>query len=203
MKASPHRYFILYKPYDMVSQFIGTDGSRQLREIDFDFPEGIHAIGRLDSHSEGLLLLTTNKKVTKLLFESKIPHSRTYIVQVLKKVSEETVQILRNGVSIRIKGNVDWITSPCKVHIIDKPDKLFDVDNGLKEFIPHTWLQITLTEGKYHQIRKMVFALKHRCRRLIRVSIEDLMMGDLAPGEVKELKEADFFRMLKIENYES
>lgn len=88
MKGNTHSYFILYKPFDMVSQFIGTDGSRRLREIDFDFPEGIHAIRSLDSHSEGLLLLTTNKKVTKLLFESKIPHSRTYIVQVLRLKSK-------------------------------------------------------------------------------------------------------------------
>lgn len=182
----------------MVSQFIGTDGVRQLHEIEFDFPEGIHAIGRLDSHSEGLLLLTTNKKITKLLFESKIPHKRTYIVQVLQHVSDETVQKLRSGVTIRIKGNVDWVTSACEVDIIEKPDNLYPVDNGLKEFIPHTWLRITLTEGKYHQIRKMVFAVHHRCRRLIRISIEDMAINDLAPGKVREVSEEEFFRLLKI-----
>lgn len=200
MPPIDHRYFVLYKPFNMVSQFIGTDGMRRLGEVDFDFPEGIHAIGRLDSHSEGLLLLTTNKKVTKLLFESKIPHSRTYIVQVLHKVSEETVKKLRSGVTIRIKGNVDWTTTACEVDIIAKPENLYPVDNGLKEFIPHTWLRITLTEGKYHQIRKMVFAMKHRCRRLIRISIEDMYLNDLAPGKVKELSEEMFFRLLKLKS---
>ena len=150
MHSTTHRYFALYKPFNMVSQFIGTDGVRQLHEIDFDFPEGIHAIGRLDSHSEGLLLLTTNKKVTKLLFESKIPHTRTYVVQVLNHVNEETIQKLRSGVTIRIKGNVDWTTTACEVDMIQKPENLYPVDNGLKEFIPHTWLRITLKEGKYH-----------------------------------------------------
>ena len=182
----------------MVSQFIGNDGLRQLHEIDYDFPEGIHAIGRLDSHSEGLLLLTTNKKITKLLFESKTPHRRTYIVQVLNVMTEEKAEQLRNGIAIKIKGNVDWITSPCEVDIIEKPTNLFPVENGLKEFIPHSWLRITLTEGKYHQIRKMVFAMRHRCRRLIRISIEDMHINDLAPGMVKEMNEADFFRLLKI-----
>ncbi len=182
----------------MVSQFIGTDGTRRLNEIDFEFPEGTHAIGRLDNHSEGLLLLTTNKKVTRLLFKSKIPHKRTYIVQVLNHVSEETAERLRNGVVIRIEGGVMWTTTPCEVAIIDKPEGLFPVENSLKEFIPHSWLRITLTEGKYHQVRKMVLAVRHKCRRLIRVSIEDLLLGDLPPGQVKELEEADFFRLLKI-----
>jgi 23S rRNA pseudouridine2457 synthase len=193
-----HRYFILYKPFNMVSQFIGNDGQRQLREINFDFPEGIHAIGRLDSHSEGLLLLTTNKKITKLLFESKVPHRRTYIVQALNVMNAETVTNLQKGVSIRVKGGGFWTTSPCEVELIDKPDDLFPVDNGLKEFIPHTWLRITLTEGKYHQIRKMLMVVRHKCRRLIRVSIEDMMLNDLPPGEVRELSESDFFRLLKI-----
>ncbi|MBK7040466.1 MAG: rRNA pseudouridine synthase [Bacteroidetes bacterium] len=198
MQCNDHKYFMLYKPFNMVSQFIGNDGLRQLHEIDYNFPEGIHAIGRLDSHSEGLLLLTTNKKITKLLFESKTPHRRTYIVQVLNVMTEEKAEQLRNGIAIKIKGNVDWTTSPCEVDIIEKPNNLFPVENGLKEFIPHSWLRITLTEGKYHQIRKMVFAMRHRCRRLIRISIEDMHINDLAPGMVKEVNEADFFRLLKI-----
>jgi 23S rRNA pseudouridine2457 synthase len=66
---------------------------------------------------------------------------------------------------------------------------------------PHTWLEITLTEGKFHQVRKMVGAVHHRCQRLIRVSIENLLLGNLQPGEVKELPEEAFFRLLKITNY--
>ena len=76
----------------MVSQFISSHTVRLLGEIDFDFPDGIHAIGRLDNHSEGLLILTTNKKVTRLLFGSKVPHYRTYRVLVLKKVSAATIE---------------------------------------------------------------------------------------------------------------
>ena len=68
MPAHINRYFILYKPYNMVSQFISTHQVGLLTDIDFIFPEGTHAIGRLDKDSEGLLLLTTNKKITRLLF---------------------------------------------------------------------------------------------------------------------------------------
>src|ERR1700712_1142101 len=102
-----YRYFIINKPYNMVSQFISPDNVGLLGDIDFDFPEGIHAIGRLDNLSEGLLILTTNKKVTKLLFQGETPHKRTYLVRVKNIVSPESLERLRTGVTIKIKGGVD------------------------------------------------------------------------------------------------
>jgi len=84
MTQHPNRYFIINKPYKMVSQFVSPDKVNLLGDIDFDWPEGTHAIGRLDNNSEGLLILTTNKRVTKLLFESDTPHKRTYLVHVEK-----------------------------------------------------------------------------------------------------------------------
>jgi len=68
MELCPHRYFIIHKPRNMVSQFVSSHDVRLLGDLDFDFPEGTHAIGRLDKDSEGLLLLTTNKRITRLLF---------------------------------------------------------------------------------------------------------------------------------------
>jgi 23S rRNA pseudouridine2457 synthase len=198
-QAIPHRYFILNKPFNMVSQFVSTDEVPLLTAIDFNFPEGTHAIGRLDAHSEGLLILTTNKKVTRLLFQGEVPHKRTYLVQVLQQMSKESLQKIRDGVSIRIKGNVDWTTTPCEAEIVEKPADLFLVENALQDFIPHTWLTISLTEGKFHQVRKMVLALRHKCRRLIRMSIEDIHLEDLQPGCVREMNEVDFFKKLKID----
>jgi 23S rRNA pseudouridine2457 synthase len=198
-QAIPHRYFILNKPFNMVSQFVSTDEVTLLTAIDFNFPEGTHAIGRLDAHSEGLLILTTNKKVTRLLFQGEVPHKRTYLVQVLQQMSQESLQKIRDGVSIRIKGNVDWTTTPCEAEIVEKPADLFLVENALQDFIPHTWLTISLTEGKFHQVRKMVLALRHKCRRLIRMSIEDIHLEDLQPGCVREMNEVDFFKKLKID----
>ncbi len=185
----------------MVSQFVSPDKVGLLGEIDFDFPEGIHAIGRLDNHSEGLLILTTNKKVTRLLFESKTPHKRNYLVQVKNKVSDATVEQLRTGVSIQVKGGGNYVTTPCEVAIVNKPPDLFLSDNEIKEHLPHTWLSISLTEGKFHQVRKMVGAVSHRCKRLIRLSIEDLCLDDLQPGAVREIEETDFFNKLRIENW--
>ena len=198
MEQQVHRYFIINKPYNMVSQFISPDKVGLLKDVPFNFPEGIHAIGRLDNYSEGLLILTTNKKVTKLLFESKTPHKRTYLVQVRDIVTPEKLLRLQNGVSIRIKGGDYYTTPPCQVSIVEKPIDLYKRENEFKEGLPNTWLLITLREGKFHQVRKMVDAVRHRCKRLIRISIEDLALNNLQPGEVKEMEESDFFKQLKI-----
>jgi 23S rRNA pseudouridine2457 synthase len=201
MSPSPNRYFIINKPYKMVSQFISPDKVNLLGDLDFEFPEGTHAIGRLDNNSEGLLILTTNKRVTALLFQSETPHNRTYLVQVEKVVTEERLIQLQTGISIRIKGGGFYTTTPCKVEIVQKPIDLPARGHAFRDDLPQTWLLITLTEGKYHQIRKMVSAVYHHCKRLIRVSIEDLELGALQPGCVKEIEEEEFFRKLKIENW--
>ncbi|MDQ6480277.1 pseudouridine synthase [Dyadobacter sp. LHD-138] len=200
MTQSKRRYFILNKPANMVSQFVSPDSVGLLGDLDYDFPEGTHAIGRLDSHSEGLLLLTTNKKVTRLLFQGEVQHKRTYIVHVKNVVSEETLDRLRSGIPILIKGNVFWTTTPCEVEIVEKPEGLINRYTE-RDDVPHSWLSITLTEGKYHQVRKMVHTAGHRCKRLIRISIEDMLLDGLKPGEVRELEEAEFFQRLKIDNW--
>jgi len=182
----------------MVSQFVSSHRVRLLGDMDFNFPDGTHAIGRLDSNSEGLLLLTTNKKITKLLFESDEAHKRVYLAQVKRAVSEECAERLRTGVNIRVKGGGDYKTSPCEVEILTEPG-IFERQGGRgKIYGPFTWLQLTLTEGKFRQVRKMVDAIGHQCIRLVRVAIEDLHIGDLRPGCVKEMAENDFFRLLKL-----
>lgn len=182
----------------MESQFISPYEGPLLGDIAFDFPEGTHAIGRLDKHSEGLLLMTTNKKITALLFQSEVPHKRTYLVQVKHKVSEESLERLRTGVRIRIKGGEFYTTPPCTVQLADPKTYSFPSPRNFHPSLDSTWLLITLTEGKFHQVRKMVAAVRHRCMRLIRVSIEDLLLGGLKPGEIKEVDEHIFFEELKL-----
>lgn len=181
----------------MLSQFVGGDeGARLLSALGFDFPEGIHAIGRLDNESEGLLILTTDKRITKLLFNSGKSHERTYLVKVQRKVTEETLGKLRTGVEIRIRGGGYWTTSPCDVELTEEPKNLPDIPERLMFEGETSWLKITLKEGKYHQVRKMVLAVGHKCKRLIRVSIDDLELGDLPSGTVLEIEESIFFNRL-------
>lgn len=196
-----HRYFIVHKPPNMVSQFVSSHEVGLLCDLDFYFPEGTHAIGRLDSHSEGLLLLTTNKKITRLLFQGEVPHERTYLVMVKGLVTQEELLQLESGIAISAKDGGTYTTQPCKASFFN-----MDAANGFyadlirfPEYGRFTWLQLSLTEGKFHQVRKMTKALGHKCMRLIRVAIEDIMLGKLAPGEVLEMEEGEFFGKLKLE----
>jgi len=192
------RYFLLNKPMNMVSQFVSTHKVQLLSDIDFNFPDGTHAIGRLDQMSEGLLLLTTNKKVTKLLFQGIRPHVRTYLVQVKNKVSQDTLKKLRSGVKISASNATTYTTAPCNVNLIEPPVNLWDNGIILHENQQSDWLRIELTEGKFHQVRKMVATVHHRCIRLVRWSIEDLTVESIQPGQVQELSEAYFFKALNL-----
>jgi 23S rRNA pseudouridine2457 synthase len=183
----------------MLSQFVGGHpGLKMLGDLDFPFPEGIHAIGRLDYNSEGLLLLTTNPAITRLLFSSGVPHPRTYLVNVYRIVSDETLHQLRTGVTIRIKGGEDYVTLPCDVQRVARPAGLPRNAHEMREDLAQDWLKITLTEGKFRQVRKMLQNVFHPCHRLIRLSIDGLTLGDLQSGVVREMDEAAFFRQLNL-----
>ena len=184
----------------MVSQFVSTHTVPLLGNLPFNFPEGTHAIGRLDKDSEGLLLLTTDKRVTRLLFLAKIPHLRSYLVMVQNEVTPQTLLQLKEGIQIKIKNGETYIAKPGAIEIIKNPNELYPFASDKREVYAHTWLLITLTEGKYRQVRKMVLAARHRCLRLIRLSISNIQLNDLNPGEVKEIDEPHFYSLLGIEH---
>ena len=193
-----HRYFILNKPRNMVSQFISSHNVGLLGDLDFKFPPGTHALGRLDKDSEGLLLLTTDKRTTRLLFSDESSHLRTYLVMVQNKITPATFAQLQNGIGIKIKNAEHYLAKPAALKCIDDPSIFYHYAQDKREAYPHTWLLITLTEGKYRQVRKMVLAARHRCLRLIRLSISNIHLGNLKPGEVRELEENNFYRLLDI-----
>ena len=111
---------------------------------------------------------------------------------------EETASKLARGVAISAPHGGHYITTPCEVKLVEKPSYIKDPAIPLHEKITNSWLTITLTEGKFHQVRKMVAAVNHKCIRLIRISIEDLELGDLKPGEVKEVSRDYFYSKLKL-----
>lgn len=193
-----HRYFIINKPTNMVSQFVSTHEVGLLGDLDFNFPEGTHAIGRLDKNSEGLLLLTTDKRVTRLLFLAQTPHLRTYLVMVQNEVTPQTFQQLKDGISITIKEGETYIAKPTSIEIIKDPLELYPFAGDRREVYAHTWLLLTLTEGRYRQVRKMVLAARHRCLRLVRLSISNMHLTNLKPGQVQELEEKEFYGLLGI-----
>jgi 23S rRNA pseudouridine2457 synthase len=192
------RYFVIYKPYKMISQFVSPYEHALLGDLNYDFPEGTNAVGRLDDDSEGLLILTTDKTLTRRLLHPDKKHKRNYIVQVERVVEIEALEKLSAGLDILIKKKGTYRTLPCEVRKIEKPSNLPLRAHSFKEFLPHSWLEFVLMEGKNRQIRKMCSAVRHDCKRLIRTKIEDLELGAMQPGEVKEMEQEELFALLKL-----
>lgn len=186
-----HRHFILHKPHGYLSQFIYEKKrpKKKLGEL-FDFPEKTMAIGRLDEDSEGLLLLTTDGMMSEIVRSKTI--EKEYFAQVDGLITDEAIEKLKNGVEIGFKG-IRYTTKPCESHKIESlPDyigegrKIRDERHG-----PTSWVSITLTEGKFRQVRKMTAAVGFPTLRLVRVRVGTVTLYDLKAGEVLEVE--DFF----------
>ncbi len=181
-----HRHFILHKPYGFLTQFVNNNKRKKglLGEL-YDFPTGTMSVGRLDWQSEGLLFLTTNGKLSQLVRGRKI--EKEYFVQVDGRITQDAIDRLRTGVEIGLKRE-KYITAPCEAKWIEDPGfaersrRVRDERHG-----PTSWASITITEGKFRQVRKMTAAVGFPTLRLVRVRIGNTQLGDLRVGEVNEV----------------
>jgi 23S rRNA pseudouridine2457 synthase len=175
-------YYILYKPFGVLSQFTDKLNRKTLAGL-YDFPKDVYPIGRLDMESEGLLLLSNDKELVDFLLNPSNRHEKEYYAQVEGVPAEENIQKLREGVVIE-----DKITLPAKVELVAKPD--FPPRKPpirYRRNAPVSWLKITITEGRFRQIRKMTAKIGHPTLRLVRVRIKNLFLNNLKPGEVRKL----------------
>lgn len=181
------RHFKIHKPYGYLSQFkLAKQGKKKLLGELFDFPEGIMSIGRLDETSEGLLLLTTDGKVSAMINGGKI--EKEYYAQIDGVLDEEGLNRLRQGIELSYKG-AKYITKPCVVsRILESPNfpertrRIRDERHG-----PTSWISIILREGKFRQVRKMTAAVGCPTLRLFRVRVGDIFLADMKAGEVQEV----------------
>ncbi len=182
-----HLYIALHKPYGVLSQFTpDTPGQRTLEE--FGLPKDVYSVGRLDKDSEGLLILTNDGVLKNKLLDPKFGHKRTYWVQVEGVPSPEALEKLREGVFIK-----DYKTRPTEVEILSHPPVDYERDPPIRERknIPTTWIEITLSEGKNRQVRKMTASVGYPTLRLIRKSFGNISLGKLQLGEWIEIKRKD------------
>lgn len=184
-----------HKPYGVLSQFSKEHPDhRTLAE--FGFPKEVYPIGRLDSDSEGLLLLSDEAKWNDLLLHPRHAHERTYHAQVEKVVNEEALAALRRGVKLK-----EFQTLPCKADLLRDDPAHSERVPPIRErkSIPTSWLELTLIEGKNRQVRRMTAAVGFPTLRLIRVAIGSLRLGDLGlePGRWVKLKETQIQRILE------
>jgi len=182
-----HQHFILHKPYGFLSQFIyELKRKKKLLGELYNFPEGTMAIGRLDEDSEGLLLLTTDGKVSEQIRSKKV--DKEYYVQVDGFITLEAIEKLQNGVEIGFEGT-KYITKPCKAFLVseipnfgERGKKIRDERHG-----PTSWASITVNEGKFRQVRKMTAAVGFPTLRLVRIRIGNVHLNELKAGEVIEV----------------
>ena len=176
------RYILFHKPYNVLSQFTPEDGARSLSE--FNLPSDVYAAGRLDKDSEGLLLLTNDGVLIEKLLNPKNEKPKTYWVLVERLPSEESLKQMRLGLKIE-----DYITKPCEARVLDPAPEIpaREPPVRFRKTVQDYWIEVTIVEGKNRQVRKMTAAIGHPTLRLIRKKIGGLSLGELAPGEWREI----------------
>lgn len=173
---------VFHKPYGVLSQF--TEKMPQHRTLaEFRFPKNVYPIGRLDWDSEGLLLLSDEKKWNDRLLHPRHAHERTYHVQVEGIPTEDAIARLKKGIVIQ-----GYQTKPCAAQLLRDPGyPVRAVPIRVRLKIPTSWIELKLTEGKNRQVRRMTAAVGFPTLRLIRVALGKLSLGDLAAGAWREL----------------
>lgn len=186
-----HCHFKIYKPFSMLSQMTSREDS-QLRKKRFlselyHFPNSIMPIGRLDEKSEGLLLMTTDGKLSNTINSSGI--EKEYLVQLDGSIKPEAIAKLAQGVSIGIFGK-KYTTKPCLVNQLENAPVLPEAHTSLRigRHRPTSWIRITITEGKFRQIRKMTAAVGFPTVRLVRIRIGKIKLENMLPGEVEPIQ---------------
>lgn len=184
-----HKHFKIYKPYGYLSQFVNNQTTRKnkkmLGEL-YEFPLETMAIGRLDEDSEGLLFLTTSGEMSEIVRSKKV--EKEYYVQVDGIIDEKAIENLKTGVEIGFNAE-KYITKPCNAFRLETPPDLPERGKRIRDerHGPTSWASLTLTEGKFRQVKKMTAAVGFPTLRLVRVRIGEETLGNLKVGEVIEV----------------
>ncbi|MBY7666031.1 pseudouridine synthase [Vibrio anguillarum] len=181
ISLADRKVIIFNKPFDTLSQFTDGDGRKTL--ADFIPVKEVYAAGRLDRDSEGLMVLTNDGILQARLTQPQSKLSKTYWVQVEGEPAQNDLDKLRQGVELK-----DGMTLPAKVEVL-QPPTLWERNPPVRfrAQIPTTWLAITITEGKNRQVRRMTAHIGFPTLRLVRYAMGDIVLGDLQPGEWKEI----------------
>ncbi len=172
------RLILFNKPYGVICQFSAASGHISLKHY-IPLPD-FYPAGRLDTDSEGLVLLTDDGRLQHRISNPKFKLPKLYWVQVEGVPTPEALQQLREGVSIR-----NYMTQPTRATLIEQPESLWPriPPVRIRKYIPTTWLELILDEGKNRQVRRMTAAVGYPTLRLIRFAVGRYTLKDLAPGD--------------------
>jgi 23S rRNA pseudouridine2457 synthase len=179
------KIILFNKPFNVLTQFTDSEGRKTL--ADFIPDKNVYAAGRLDRDSEGLLVLTDDGKLQQRIANPKNKMSKTYWVQVEGEPDDSQLELLRQGIELK-----DGKTKPAKVRRMDEPYLLWERHPPIRvrKNIPDCWLEITISEGKNRQVRRMTAAIGHPTLRLVRYRVGSWTIDGLANGEWRYVDEA-------------
>mgnify|MGYP001377243304 FL=1 len=183
------RLILFNKPYRVLCQFTDREGRATL--ADYLPVPGVYAAGRLDYDSEGLVVLTDDGRLQQRIAHPRHQLEKVYWVQVEGEPDEAALERLRRGVVLR-----DGPTRPARARLI-APPALWPRDPPIRErkSIPTSWIELALREGRNRQVRRMPAAVGHPTLRLVRVGVGPWRLGDLQPGQWKEVEPPTHWRL--------
>lgn len=192
------RYYAIYKPDGMLSQFTREGEKKCLADLDYTFPKDVYPVGRLDELSEGLLLLTNDKRVNDALLNPKHAHKRVYQVCVSGQIGKEALTQLEKGVEIKAKKTKHFVRAATACAIADPgfPERQVSFSYSKEKGL--SWCELTLTSGKNRQVRKMTAAVGFPTLRLVRTQIEQIKLERMIPGDVLEIERNEFMNLTAI-----
>lgn len=191
----PLHYFIIYKPFQVLSQFSKVENKKTLADF-FKVEKDIYAVGRLDFDSEGLLILTNDKSLNQKLLHPSHQHVKEYWVQVEGEITKDALQQLQVGVAISVDGKL-YHTKPTNVQQLKE---LIVAERNppirFRKNIATSWISLQLIEGKNRQVRKMTAAVGFPTLRLIRNRIENIVLTNMQPGDIISLSKSEVYKKL-------
>ncbi|MGB3799968.1 MAG: pseudouridine synthase [Lewinella sp.] len=192
-----HRYYLLNKPYGVLSQFTREVPTHRTLADLHDFPKDVYPVGRLDRDSEGLLILTNDRSLNDRLLHPRHGHQRTYWVQVEGDPTPEEVARLAEGPDIRIKGKVHH-SLPLGVKRISPAVPRRNPPIRVRQHIPDCWLSLVMTEGKNRQVRRMCAAVGFPVLRLVRYAIAGVTVEEVSEAAVREVSGGWLYDALEL-----
>jgi len=181
--AETHRYFLLHKPKGYVTTVSDPQGRPTVMQLMSGLRERLYPVGRLDYASEGLLLMTNDGALAQQLTKAAAHVPKTYRVKISGKPDEQTVQRLRDGVTITLDDGRRVKTSPAKIRLVGD--------------VPNPWYEIILIEGRNRQIRRMFQRVGFRVEKIKRIQLGPLIL-DVAPGKFRPLSDEEVAQLKSL-----
>ena len=181
----------------MLSQFTKEGNHATLGEL-YEFPNDVYPIGSLDTDSEGLIVITNDKRLKNKVLDPLLKIENVYLSQVEGALSEVTLSTLKNGIEISLNGKINKVIPSKVIEVINPEIPERNPPIRFRQNVPTSWLQMSMIETKNKQIRKITAAVGNPTLRLIKTQIGKLVMKGMQPGDIVEYTEPNIYKLIGV-----